>query len=441
MRRTDLMIIIACLSFFGCKQATKEVFIYEDKDEEISIEKKLIIEEFDENQILKFSDIFQSVEFVKLETNDTSLIGRIDKILVADNKYIILDASIAKKVFVFDSNGKFLNLLGKIGAGPGEYDSPDDIAYNKQKGEVLVWSNNDKKIITYKLDGQYVSEFRTNWWISSLAVVDSEAYALYLNNITQDNGKTNDYDVVIVNNEGEIINQFIPSKKELKSFSPSTKKAFSSYNGKILFSPQYSKRTYEINKDSINLTHYVDFMEYTIPSSLFINTTARKLSKILEKEDKYAFNISSAETENYVFMQIVYKNRIFDYYYYKDLKKYKLSSLYFNDLSSLVLTGVFMCTDNANSLISYVEPESFILMQDVLKEINVSNQSNLGTLIYKKILSMKSTNLSKSTKKNYMDIANSISMKISDEELNFIRNVKSSDNPIIRIAKLKTDIK
>lgn len=74
-------------------------------------------------QVYKFSDIFDSIGFVKLETRDDALIGRIDRIIAVDNKYVILDGSISKAVFVFD--GKVLNRIGRNGRGPREYESPN----------------------------------------------------------------------------------------------------------------------------------------------------------------------------------------------------------------------------------------------------------------------------------------------------------------------------
>jgi len=74
-----------------------------------------------------FNDIF-NVDFVPLETNDSCLIGQIFKVCYANDKIVVLDRNKSKQIFLFDKNGKFINLVGKTGGGPKEYNSPDDIS-------------------------------------------------------------------------------------------------------------------------------------------------------------------------------------------------------------------------------------------------------------------------------------------------------------------------
>lgn len=94
-----LVIFIVCLHLLGCRQTTSELKVFEGIPENSDIE-RIIIENIDENSVLKYTDIFDFVNYIKLETVDNSLIGRIDKIIKTDDKFIILDGSIAKMVFV-----------------------------------------------------------------------------------------------------------------------------------------------------------------------------------------------------------------------------------------------------------------------------------------------------------------------------------------------------
>lgn len=56
------------------------------------------------------SQLFKSVEFIPLETNNHSLFSRASALVVTDKYYIVLDESIASVLF-FDKTGKFLSLF------------------------------------------------------------------------------------------------------------------------------------------------------------------------------------------------------------------------------------------------------------------------------------------------------------------------------------------
>ncbi|GHT76107.1 hypothetical protein FACS189463_0530 [Bacteroidia bacterium] len=59
-------------------------------------ERKITIDNIDENTVLKYSDIYSDVCFVRLETQDNCLIGRIDKIITTDDKFIVTTQLLSK---------------------------------------------------------------------------------------------------------------------------------------------------------------------------------------------------------------------------------------------------------------------------------------------------------------------------------------------------------
>ncbi|WP_163221379.1 6-bladed beta-propeller [Bacteroides sp. 214] len=425
---------IACLLLFGCKQATNNLLLYEEENlQGDTFSRTISIDVLDENNVLKYSDVFDYVNFIKLETTDDAIIGRVDKIIALDDKYIILDSSLAKKVFVFDSSGQYLNSLGKIGQGPGEFESPHDIAFNKYTNELLIWSHNDKKILRFKLDGTFVSELKIDWWISSLSVIAPDAIVLYLNNITQKASTEIGYNIVMIDYDGNILNKMMPIENELKRFSPPSKKVFSLYNDNVLFSPQFSRGVYTVDTDSISQKYFIDFGEMNIHSSLIRANTLRDLYKLINKHNKYAFSNSIIETEHHVYVQAVYKNKLFDCYYSKESNSINCTSLYLNDMKLLAFSGVVM-TAKQDTIISIVQPDAFTAFLDYIeKENNIAS----GGTIYKKLLSSSAAILG-SAKNNYKKLAEESDFELSKSDIGFIKSINSTDNPIIRLSTLKT---
>lgn len=74
--------------------------------------------------------LYKSLKVIFLETNESCLIGMITKIQVYDKYIFILDSSVAKSLYVFDKDGRFIRKIGTIGGAPGDYVSIDDFAIN-----------------------------------------------------------------------------------------------------------------------------------------------------------------------------------------------------------------------------------------------------------------------------------------------------------------------
>jgi len=106
---------------------------------------------------LNTSQIIDNIKFIPLETNDYSMIGSVAKIIKYDDKYIIMDKKMAKKLFVFDKEGKFLYNIGSIGKGPGEYSRLMDFTVDEKEG-CLYLIDDRIKIIKTQMDGTLIFE-------------------------------------------------------------------------------------------------------------------------------------------------------------------------------------------------------------------------------------------------------------------------------------------
>jgi len=97
------------------------------------------------------SRLYKSVKIIPLETNESCLIGDIDKIQVIDNYVLIMDASIAKSLYVFDREGRFIRKIGSVGQGPGEYVSISDFTVDRENKTVYIEDGRLPRIHKYDL--------------------------------------------------------------------------------------------------------------------------------------------------------------------------------------------------------------------------------------------------------------------------------------------------
>jgi hypothetical protein len=414
----------------GCGHTSLE----KASNEEINIApdiEQIRITDIDENSVMKYSEIFDSIRFVRLETTDNSLIGRVDKIIVTDDRFVILDASIAKMVFVFDKNGKFLNRIGKNGNGPGEYDEPDDIVYDKYNDELLILCANKKTIMRFNFDGNFIDDIKTDWWASSIMVVAPNTYLLYLNNISQKNSYSDRHNILVINEKGNVLKELFPAK-DAETLSFPAKHAFSFYGDEIVFTPCYDNIIYKLNDNSCKEKYFLDFGKYKIPQSFFKNTTFREFDKKIKNGD-YAFSIGSIETDSHVICQFVYKGKIFDCFYSKNTKNTKITSVYLNDINALASGRSFNSVDG-NFIIDFVEPQSFVEFRSI---VNNKNVKNFKELLLNKFMPPLSSIFNNKLKHNFKNVIISSEIKLSQAEIDFINSINETDNPIIRIATLR----
>lgn len=101
-------------------------------------------------------NIFERRKFIKLETTDSSLISGIERIEKDGNLLFLLDSN--QKIFVFDTNGKFQETIGKIGPGPGEQLNFFDFYLDREKNTVNVLDMFRTEIFEYDYDGMLKSK-------------------------------------------------------------------------------------------------------------------------------------------------------------------------------------------------------------------------------------------------------------------------------------------
>ena len=101
----------------------------------------------------KLSDYLQDIRYIKLETNDSSLLGDISDIYYECGFLYISDANDCCKIF--DDNGKFIRSIKRVGRGPEEYCEIRNISVNPSNGNLLILTTTGE-IVEYKITGEFV---------------------------------------------------------------------------------------------------------------------------------------------------------------------------------------------------------------------------------------------------------------------------------------------
>jgi hypothetical protein len=118
-------------------------------------------EAYSRQEEVPLSKFLRSIEYVILETNPQSIVGRNAHFEVTKEYIIVRDYSKPLQILLFDrKTGKFIKSIGKSGQGPGEYSRFSFIPYDPGKN-VIYAVNSLRQLVVYNISGNDVDIIRT----------------------------------------------------------------------------------------------------------------------------------------------------------------------------------------------------------------------------------------------------------------------------------------
>lgn len=162
------MLGILMLFFYSCQDSKKlelhtEAYLVARND-------SVLIANLDTTECSKnmyLSSYFSKVCYIPLETNSTSLLGRINEMWVEGDTIFILDLAISRTLQMFDKSGKHLGVVGGRGKGPGEYSRPTDFGIDGDR--LYLFDSDSQKILFYRLPDMNYSH--------SISIKSSDGFA------------------------------------------------------------------------------------------------------------------------------------------------------------------------------------------------------------------------------------------------------------------------
>ena len=394
MKKLTLVIIVLSIAFLlSCRNK-------ENNSLENSIEKIKI--KVDSLKEIKLSKISKELSYVKLETNNNCLIGNIDKIFFHNDNIFIVDKSITNSIYKFKRNGEFIFKVSSEGKGKGGFITINDVVFDYQNNKILIYDNKQKKILCFNSeDGGFIGDFSFERLFLSFRKLDTNRYLLHtnkMNNFNQDN-ELIEYDILLCNGEGEVLNKYFKYNPELKTDNASydLTKVFSTYRNQTFITKLLYNKIYKMEQDyKLTPRYKVVYTGHEVPGSYQELPSDKLINKLTTKSD-YAFaHTIRSITDKYLLFTFSYKNLKNEKWglYNKEKKKTKIYSNVINDIDGGVFPSPVKLTDS-NKLISIIEPH---------KE-------------FKKIKNNK--------------------VNLSDNHPLNPNKTKKADNPIIMFAKLK----
>jgi len=167
MKICTFIIFFLILFFFcSCDQPKQFGRVESSQIEEIVIDAK-------DGLMLPIDSFVKKVDYIKLETTNDNLIGEVSQLLFMDTLLVVVDARIAKSICVFDLEGRFKYKIGSLGGGPDEYANITNVCLVPGKDQLSVLDGPQKKVIYYRLTGEYEYSEKTPFMLYYFEYLES----------------------------------------------------------------------------------------------------------------------------------------------------------------------------------------------------------------------------------------------------------------------------
>ncbi len=279
---------------------------------------------------ISLSEIYSSVKWIKLESNNNNVIGEIVKLEVLKDKFYIQSDNF---IDIFTNNGKFINRISNSGRGPGEYISLSDFFVDEKDESILVYDSKSKKIIKYNSEGEFLNEIQTDLDGYSFTKLDDN-YAVYIGSAYYN--EDSNCRLNILNSKGGIISKHIPIKdNEAKFLHLGDLTNFKKFNNSTSFLYSFNDTIYDLNDKGITPKFFVDFGKDKLPEK-YLEKTYNDIREFLEscKKTRFAYRIIGFfETSNAIVFSFMHRYDIIHVYYSKSTKNKFIVNELINDFN------------------------------------------------------------------------------------------------------------
>lgn len=330
-------------------------------------------------------DVCQMADFEKvipLETVGDALIGEIDKLEMDDSHIVILDKRM-RTVWLFGIDGKFIRKIGRLGNGPKEYVSLDDMCFDKENGTVWIWDRIKQVMLEYDLAGDFLKEVATGF-SSNVFAKTNEGFWLYYSYLKNPDNNS----LILVNEEMDhLVKGFFATKE---TFPVSLSSGFTSWAGKEYFYFPLSNVLYSLDGTEARPYIEFDFGERTLPYSKIVNMSPEEYETLIDS-GSYLGGLKNVQlSSKYCFFQFsstVQNKYVTAYYGVLDLETLKVEVFsYLNGSDLLVDFSSLLCVTANDELVYPICPSKHNpIYFDELRTLvpEVTEDSNPVLALYK----------------------------------------------------------
>lgn len=294
-------VVIFCvfMYFISCKNKDDKSISARDISDAkvISINDKVVVDKIELDTLIKL----EATQFLRLQTNKTSLMGDVGYVQKVGNRIVIADYQ-SSQILVFNDKGYFLKSIGKKGKGPGEYFHFFDVQFDFVNNQILIL-NNDYRLLRYDLNGNFINEISMSQYMPlAFHPFGKEGIALFSNFDGYTNSKEKNYRIHLLSTN--LVKSFLSYKPNEKVLIPITKNQFWFHKNVVRFYETFSPLIYNIKDNKFSVAFRLSFEDRNLSNTALLNSdlAIKEANKI---ESRSITNI--AESDNFLAISFVDK--------------------------------------------------------------------------------------------------------------------------------------
>lgn len=332
-------------------------------------ERKTPFKEIDLNKqtdLIKLSEIFDSVSVTPLETKPECLIAEINSLFVGESKIYILD-KMKESILVFSKDGKFIGKICNPGKGSGEYLNIYDFFIDIKKEQIVLITSN--KIQFYSSNNlKLIKEipkdiFGIQYWYLGKGI-----FAAYQGNMGSE------YNLLFFRNNRIISRQLkIDSKLKEYNFAPENNFSLKNDCNDTYFSLPFENVIYQINGTDLVEKIQLDYSRNNIPEKIWKNYEKEKLTqRILSKG--YCYGKEDFFTgKDFNFFKFRAEKKVF-HCFYNQKSKIIFSNVVVDDLSGLPFHRFQFGSIKNNFLATSGDVVDLFELYNIMEQVSVAQK-------------------------------------------------------------------
>lgn len=376
------------LLLFSCNQKVKEIQIVENEAITIDPDKHEVYNDL--------SNILQdSIKIIQLETTDECLIATVNRVEFKNDKIFISDY-INQKIFIFNSEGKYLKSIGKSGNGPGEIRNLGDFTFVGDS--LFIQDGYARKYLIYNTNGDYLGNLPYKTHHHDIVSFDNILYFVS-NYFYSDLGF---YNLFRYDLDTKKTNSYIPFDEKIQKNGSAwgINRQISKYKDSALLLYPLNDTIFEVSKNNVNPRYTIRFSKHNIPEN------------IKDKDGSIIFSL--AHRDGYI----------------KGLHHLQNSKDY--------LLGIYT---EGNSY-RYITIDKKTLKYKIGKNLIIKNYGNLSLLTFyttsnDELISILDADLFHSLWKNNYSKNIFENKKVEEKLKNTVESLSEDNNPVLFIFKFK----
>lgn len=189
-----MVIITLSMSLVNKKQQSQKIV-------HINIEKSL-----GNKKDIKYSEIIESLRFVRLETTEKALIGstrNLSTSVLPLKEHFLVSQENAPPI-LFDKNGKYLRTISSFGRGPSELSEDYTVAFNTSDQNLYILSNFGRVIRVFNLEGKHIRDVKTEPLHTFQTLGNNRFCGAITTNVLD---KSRSYNYIVFNEKGETLHK------------------------------------------------------------------------------------------------------------------------------------------------------------------------------------------------------------------------------------------